>query len=648
MPAIGLSLLLDFNNQADCTALVLALACLLLPISYAFWHEPAAGRLMQVLDGPALWPIGLFVWALLSSQWSAFPHGTILHAVPLALWLSAYLATRVALRTLPVHRLLFMFAIAACAAAAAQITEFAWTGLRADGWFIDPNSLAGLLNALFFPLFFWHLRARIAGQPFRALALAMPLLLLFGSLTLSLSTSGLIAFLLGMAATLSLVVFRYRALAAAALPLLLALGLSFAVLQQVDQGEHRSPLQRAANLAEFTKEASVYERGMLYRAAWALYREQPVLGRGFGTFSLLYPQVREPKDASAGSYVHSDPLQMLLEGGPLLLLLFLGPAVYTARLLWRNRELDASNSAQDLPRLIGLGCAIGLCCLYLQSVVTFVFYQCAVAVTAGFLLATLQSTLASRTNAAVAQPVGRMRRISLFAGLLGLWGYLGYVAIDSLAFITWSKESHCQSAWCRHWQLDVPAQHKLAQLFATLQPDAPAPRLSLVSTSLALYEVLPADHPQRASLLELALTEATELVRRQPELPQSHYTLASLLARYPELAARLPADLKTDVERLYLRTLALDPLLIQAYLDLYDVYAARADYRKGYDLLVDGALRWFSPMFMTPEQAEAVLFKAMQAAIQLQQRDDARDLAKALLNGAPYHREAREYLRLNP
>lgn len=679
VPAISLSFLLNYSGGADPTLAVLALGCLLLQLGYFLWltrHSPRKAK----IDAGAVLLTALFAWALASSLWSVFPHGSLVYALPLGFMLAGYLAMQATLHASTPAKALTLLAIPVSASALAQMVEFALTARsveavsalsagelagfanaaalakaleieaairKAGGWFVDPNAFATFMNAYFFPLLFWHVHARLARARATAWLTGGVLLLLFSAQVLALSMAGLATFVLCIAVTLCLLGVQLKQRIQLLLPVGLALAVCYGLLTLAMPEDAITPAERFGNLS---RDNSASTRGLLYQAAWQFYREEPVLGTGFGTFKQLYPRVRNPTEwSTTGNFVHSDPLQMLMEGGPLLLMLFLAPGFYASRLLWHSlRDRDSAAAHVSGDGLLGQGFAVGLACIYLQSLVNFNFYVAPLALSAGLFLAAIQKTLKTEQSvtSAKANPVITQRNVS-GAALIGFCVYLGYVVLDGLGW-TVLHEDNCDSAWCRRWQPDFATRHKLATALSALQPEALAPRTFLINANLSLYAHFAADEAQRDVWLDNALQEGVELLQQQPDLQQPYFILAELLALYPQLMERLPADPQSDPESLYLRSLALDPLYIPAYLSLYKVYRERGDYARGYELLTERALLWFSPGLMSQQQAEAILLRAMEAAVQTGKSEDARELAKALLNIAPDHTAAREYLRANP
>ncbi len=67
--------------------------------------------------------------------------------------------------------------------------------------------------------------------------------------------------------------------------------------------------------------ATLHNRLPIWQASWQLFVDAPWLGNGLGTFYDLYPSVRTEM-TTGGHHVHNDYLELLIEGGIVLLMLF--------------------------------------------------------------------------------------------------------------------------------------------------------------------------------------------------------------------------------------------------------------------------------------------------------------------------------------
>jgi len=102
----------------------------------------------------------------------------------------------------------------------------------------------------------------------------------------------------------------------------------------------------AENLSPLSRVESFSYRIDLWASAFQLLMESTWFGSGLGTFSILYPAVRESTEiGSVGFFVHNDYLQLVLELGVLSFIVFMiFPVLASTRLVflvWRERSSDS-------------------------------------------------------------------------------------------------------------------------------------------------------------------------------------------------------------------------------------------------------------------------------------------------------------------
>lgn len=100
------------------------------------------------------------------------------------------------------------------------------------------------------------------------------------------------------------------------IPIIGAAGLSFAVVVAVGAG-------RAVRYVQEGWRSGFLERGDFYRAAWTIFKENPITGSGLETYGIRFPEVRPAshaiaREASLSSSAHSVPLGMFANGGVIL------------------------------------------------------------------------------------------------------------------------------------------------------------------------------------------------------------------------------------------------------------------------------------------------------------------------------------------
>jgi hypothetical protein len=148
---------------------------------------------------------------------------------------------------------------------------------------------------------------------------------------------------------------------------------------------------------------SISSRLALWRATLEMIRERPLLGWGYGTFYLVYPQYRLFADAvSGGKAAHNDLLQLWSEMGVfavVLLLLF-----YAGALIRMGRVMRAHGPGTG-ERAVCFGLFLGAALIGADSMINFDLY------TAGILclLGLVTGLLFHRSGAAVSAPALSLR-----------------------------------------------------------------------------------------------------------------------------------------------------------------------------------------------------------------------------------------------
>jgi O-antigen ligase len=194
---------------------------------------------------------------------------------------------------------------------------------RASGPFGIPNSLAGFLLLLLPPVAVLATRAA-GGTMGRFFFGSVTLVLAFG-LWLTISRGGWIAFVLAVAAWPLLASGRSwprrLALASGVLAVLLAAGtVTFLGSPRVRD--------RFTSLA---RDAGERTRPIMWRAAWKIFREQPVLGSGAGSYNGLFEKHRPEREQTEPVWTHNDYLNTLSDYGLVGFALFFGAAVWIAQ-----------------------------------------------------------------------------------------------------------------------------------------------------------------------------------------------------------------------------------------------------------------------------------------------------------------------------
>ena len=326
--------------------------------------------------------------------------------------LGAFLTARRLLVTRP-RRRVFLGALFLSA-----VTSVVWAtafdeAQRRHGPFVNPNHLAGYLQVSVAPALalIWLALVRtqdsgasLADEADRLERRALPVVLatllwatLAGGIILTQSRAGLAAAVLGTLFVLSCLVARRRAgrRSAAALPAAVALaaGIGFVVFST-----GLFPLTRA--LETKPGDLGVETRLGIWRGSLEAFRSFPVLGSGLGAFPEAFRRVQPPGLTGLVEQAHSEPLQILVTGGFVGVLL--GTAVLGGCALFLLRAALRPGHREETAFLLGaLGAIVSLS---LHGLVEFNFSIPAIPVTL--------AALAGGGTAAAAAVTGTRRRVA--------------------------------------------------------------------------------------------------------------------------------------------------------------------------------------------------------------------------------------------
>lgn len=356
----------------------------------AFWLLPSGlGRADPLRTGvlagggaPLAWlMLAWLAWLAAGMLWSAWPVVSWWYFLILAWYPLAFLV----LLRFPdrIPALWNCLLVLAAVGVGYGLVESVVTGDRADSLFIDPNSFAALVNLLLFASLgeLWL----SGGNKRRRLLLAGLVVLLAAALVLTRSRGAWIAFAGGAVLT-ALVLWCFgRQLARK--PLWTGLG-------SVGLGLLAGSLLLGANdvlsRAESVAEAG-HARWLIWQSTVQMIAEHGWLGTGLGSFALLYPQFRSPLETgTTGFMAHNDYLQFALETGLPGLLLFIAITLAIFWLFLRycfRRAEDTADGLATSSRVAALLALIAVLTAHAHALVNFIFYETAITVAAGAVLA---------------------------------------------------------------------------------------------------------------------------------------------------------------------------------------------------------------------------------------------------------------------
>lgn len=279
-------------------------------------------------------------------------------------------------------------------------------------------------------------------------------------------------------------------------------------------------------------------RVLMWKSAWQAYLDHPLMGTGLGTYRLQYLHYRLPEEVgTTGDLAHNDYLQILMEGGPILLGLLLawgGFCLWLTYRLWIKAGDPALASSQRLKMAEAFALAISVLGLFAHALVNFIFYVLPLSMLAGLYVAQAHVTLGAPGTRTFRIPVGRgvANFVAGTAGLLIVGGLLvdwaGSMAFDGK--VQWRALVEMRADPVRRFNtasafLAVRRRHVPAHQAATS-----------AAMDLALKD---RDSPIGQIWGSIALEQGKAWLAASQGNPFVYFTMGQLLWHFPSLAPRM-------------------------------------------------------------------------------------------------------------
>lgn len=643
--ALAFSAALGYNGPGEhFLLLVVTTAVLLIWLAALAWHDLGAGR-APYPSGTLPWLMAaLLAWLLLGWIWSSWPQMSFAFA-----WMVG---------GLPLSFLIWMrqnrveelwprvwLALAAVAAAAAVwgCIQYLRTADRVTGPLLDYNAYGAVLYAFLIPALAYYIRdlQTPARNFWRLRAAEIAFALLLTALFATYSRSAITVWLVGSAAILLLsAVGRYRrVLVAAAVIGMLALGTYWAVKAYPEETISR-PI--ASAVADPASDPSTHHRLLMWRSTWEIYTEHPWLGTGLGTFRTYYKSHRDPAETgSSGDLAHNDYLQLLQEGGPVMLGLVLAVGLAALALLIRLLGRFRRASGGDRDRLLeALALMLVVGGLFAQALITFIFYMLPLALITGLYLAHARRAIAlgDAWRSATA-PIRPIVLKSSFVVVIGL--ALGTLVADGLiAAVLQGQVTLRPVAEVRE---DRGKRIAFSQVMAAVRPANPVPKVLLGESFRATAQA--SESPLEARLRAgQAVRNYVGALQVHPRSTEALTGLGQVIAAYPSLADALPDWLPGAAEELLRRAVRLDPIRAGPYHALADFLIQHDRETDALEVLTERAPRWFGiDLYGEAEERRfELLVKTMELAHRLERDDIARKYAEQVAPRRPEHELAQQ------
>lgn len=308
-----------------------------------------------------------------------------------------------------------------------------------------------------------------------------------------------------------------------------------------------------------------------------------LIGTGFGTFFLYYPEFRSPAEHIGVSHAHSDPLQYWAELG------ILGPILFYAFLIaalvrtWKALARVPSNDVRRIHILAPL-CALGA--VVIQTHVSFNFYNLCILFGCGFLLAVWfdatrkvldDKTLVVTFPADMGMAMRRAYLVLPFLGILFLFG--SYMASEH--FVNRARDALMRDEDLFQFAANLQMAHELDHglNFRTWLLAANIPLGILKETENTTSEA------QKQEFYDQAQGQLARVRLLNPRSASAAYYQGLVQSLVPETMVK---DGTPPPETFYKEALRLDPLHLGARMALASLYEERGDEDAAVAILKEG------------------------------------------------------------
>ena len=295
-------------------------------------------------------------------------------------------------------------------------------------------------------------------------------------------------------------------------------------------------------------------RAALNSAALNIFFEYPLTGAGIYVFSLLYRLGRDPSDQiTTGVWVHNDYLQLLAEGGPILLAVLLCLVISTGWLFYRGlrrKELPGS----EFGVLMALGAVLA------HAFVNFVLF---VPVLAGFIGLSAALVPWQRAHSGWQH---LQKRLQVLVRMLLAWGWVcfAYLMLDTFSAGVYQRQAGIPFTSPVYTDpVRLLAYSRIAQ---QLNGNRGIP----VFAEAILHERRLTRAPDSEFLLDLTLYSYRRAMEVDPWNPEVLVRTYEFIQAHPQVRDKLSK--REQPIKLLLRALALDPVFLRAHASVVQYY----------------------------------------------------------------------------
>lgn len=442
----------------------------------------------------------------------------------------------------------------------------------------NPNALAALFNLALFPAMGWMCVAPNKRQAFMALGLCV---LLVGGI---MATGSRGALLSAFPALFVFLVFGWHRVKThwRILSLLGISAIALFFLSSLGNTYYEAMAWRVMDTVRLVPDDISNNRLNIWAGTWLMIKDHWLLGTGIGTFFLYYPEYRLPQDMTGAISSHSDPLQYWAEMGLFSLLLFYG---FTAAVLVRTFRALAAIPKDSVLRIAVLAPFCGISAVVVHTHVTFNLYNISILFGVGFLLSVwflATGKVLKDRRFKVSFPATLPLSVKQFVVMLPFLsiGFLLSTYIVSEHFVNRARDNIFEG------DLNAFAGNIERANIIGLQSNY---RAYILAVNVPLGILQESGNTLSEEQKKDLYDQATLILKRaqylNPRSASALYYQAKLQTLVP--ASFLPAD-APGKEKLYARTLRLDPLHLGARMALANEMYDKGDLGGAFALLKEG------------------------------------------------------------
>ncbi|MBV1877134.1 MAG: O-antigen ligase family protein [Pseudomonadales bacterium] len=477
------------------------------------------------------------------------------------------------------------------------IAEFITQHGRASGPGIDPNAWVSHLNLFYFLL----LSVWVRQEGKASISILLLLSLVSVGIFCGYSRIGSLNFVAGLSFVGLVMCLSVQLRKKAGLIVLTAL-LSYALTNNIRTSEEATSHDEGYTLD--VESIGWSQRIAQWQAGLDQYADYPFVGSGIASFKALYPVYRNLGDIkTAGNYVHNDYIQLLAEGGPVMLAIVLSLVIFLIYLLGRN--LLHFYQYGGLKNIESIILVVAMATVLVHALMSFTLYM----LTNQILLACCLARLLWLNDLLVYRSVQLKSPGLAFIGTLTVTAYIvGVKTLDFVAFdLVYKGGVVPTNADNKGQGVDL---FDTLSLVSKLRPNVAATRFGLArihSSYAEQYDNSQAE--QRALLIIVAAKEYEIGIELNPYYYQVRELYADLLLQNPWLM-QVEGIQQTPL-KLLTEGLAFGPCYVRRYLNLAKLLKHQGQAEAAYQLLVVEALPWVGLRYDGYKEFRQELFVAI-------------------------------------